>query len=199
MRTASSSIAHVRFLAWTTSSGSSGRTSAPGGLAARSSRTSSCRRQAAYPPTPAAITMTSTRMSTSSNGPSGDGIDGTAPTPAHLAARQAFIRDGQVSKMNAGPAAVSLSPGGAERAPRPLVAVDRPGPGPSDAGALTGGRLATEDLAADVAGAVEALATEDLAADAAGAVEALATEALAADVAGAVEALAPDAAGVVGM
>jgi len=92
-----------------------------------------------------------------------------------------------------GPPEIVLLHGGAQNAhtwdtvalalDRPLVAVDLPGHGHSDAGALTGGRLAPEDLAADMAGAVEALAPEDLAAD----------------VAGAVEALAPEAAGVVGM
>jgi len=92
-----------------------------------------------------------------------------------------------------GPPEIVLLHGGAQNAHtwdtvalalhRPLVAVDLPGHGHSDAGALTGGRLAPEDLAADVAGAVEALAPKDLAAD----------------VAGVVEALAPEAAGVVGM
>ena len=43
---------------------------------------------------------------------------------------------------------------------RPLVAIDLPGHGHSDAGALAGGRPATEDLAADVAVAVAALAPE---------------------------------------
>jgi pimeloyl-ACP methyl ester carboxylesterase len=43
---------------------------------------------------------------------------------------------------------------------RPLVAIDLPGHGHSDAGPLTGGRLATDDLAADVAVAIEALAPE---------------------------------------
>ena len=44
---------------------------------------------------------------------------------------------------------------------RPLVAIDLPGHGHSDAGPLSdGGRPATEDLAADVAGAIRALAPE---------------------------------------
>jgi pimeloyl-ACP methyl ester carboxylesterase len=43
---------------------------------------------------------------------------------------------------------------------RPLVAVDLPGHGHSDAGASSGGRLATEELAADVAVAIGALAPD---------------------------------------
>jgi pimeloyl-ACP methyl ester carboxylesterase len=70
----------------------------------------------------------------------------------------------------AGPPEIVLLHGGAQNAhtwdtvalalDRPLVAIDLPGHGHSDAGSLTGGRLATEDLAGDVAGAVEALAPE---------------------------------------
>jgi pimeloyl-ACP methyl ester carboxylesterase len=43
---------------------------------------------------------------------------------------------------------------------RPLVSIDLPGHGHSDAGPLTAGRPATDDLAADVAVAIEALAPE---------------------------------------
>jgi pimeloyl-ACP methyl ester carboxylesterase len=43
---------------------------------------------------------------------------------------------------------------------RPLVAIDLPGHGHSDAGALTTGAVAVEDLAADVAAAISALAPE---------------------------------------
>ena len=43
---------------------------------------------------------------------------------------------------------------------RPLVAVDLPGHGHSDSGALSGGRPHTDDLAADVAVAIAALAPE---------------------------------------
>ncbi|MDQ1516743.1 MAG: hypothetical protein QOE80_2573, partial [Actinomycetota bacterium] len=43
---------------------------------------------------------------------------------------------------------------------RPLVAIDLPGHGHSDAGAVSGGRVATDDLAAEVAVAIEALAPE---------------------------------------
>jgi pimeloyl-ACP methyl ester carboxylesterase len=43
---------------------------------------------------------------------------------------------------------------------RPLVAIDLPGHGHSDAGAITGGRLPLNDLAADVAVAIETLAPE---------------------------------------
>lgn len=69
-----------------------------------------------------------------------------------------------------GPPEIVLLHGGAQNAhtwdtvalalDRPLVAVDLPGHGHSDAGALSGGRLATEDLAADVAAAISALAPE---------------------------------------
>jgi pimeloyl-ACP methyl ester carboxylesterase len=43
---------------------------------------------------------------------------------------------------------------------RPLVAIDLPGHGHSDAGPLTGGRLPTEELGADVAVAIRALAPD---------------------------------------
>ena len=43
---------------------------------------------------------------------------------------------------------------------RPLVAIDLPGHGHSDAGPMTGGRLPTEELGADVAVAVRALAPD---------------------------------------
>ena len=43
---------------------------------------------------------------------------------------------------------------------RPLVAIDLPGHGHSDAGTITGGRLALEDIANDVAAAIRALAPD---------------------------------------
>lgn len=43
---------------------------------------------------------------------------------------------------------------------RPLVAIDLPGHGHSDAGPMTGGRLPTEELGADVAVAIRALAPD---------------------------------------
>jgi pimeloyl-ACP methyl ester carboxylesterase len=68
------------------------------------------------------------------------------------------------------PAELVLLHGGAQNAhtwdtvalalDRPLVAIDLPGHGHSDGCALTGGRLSTEDIAADVAEAIAALAPD---------------------------------------
>ena len=69
-----------------------------------------------------------------------------------------------------GPPEIVLLHGGAQNAhtwdtvalalDRPLVAIDLPGHGHSDAGPLTGGRLPTEELGADVAVAIRALAPD---------------------------------------
>src|SRR5438874_2865923 len=181
MRTASSSIAQLRFLAWTTSSGSSGRTSAPGGLSARSARASSCRRQAAYPAIRAATTITKIRMSSSSIRArlahmERISYDEFAYFPENAAefglpyygapaVRREFVEVRPGCRLSAlvwgtEPPEIVLLHGGAQNAHtwdtvalalhRPLVAVDLPGHGHSDAGALAGGaRPSPDDLASD--------------------------------------------------